>query len=1381
MAINNLLLFARKMAAVALPRSAAARWATGFALPLIATLSFYTFGSASPANISPVELSADPLYSQGVGQKPTLTLALSVEQPTVGAQFRGDYTQTGVYPGYYDSDSCYEYKKDEALPRFDRKRAAVSHFCNGDGFSGHFLNWATSSSIDVLRLGLTGGDRIEDGSSITVLQRAVLPKSFWREIDNKYFPKKLISYAFAKNVLPREMLGNYRNNVYISNCLNHVFFSTAATNGSCDAPDYTKSLGAKKSGASAAVSGPYGNSAVLSNDLFYTRVQVCESSGGVLKDPRKTLCQKYPDGNYKPVGNMQKYSDRIRVSAFGYLTEYGNDRYGGVLRAPMKFVGSKNYDADGTLISGINSKREWNLDSGIFITNPESASENQSGVINYLNKFGRTGVQQGIYRNKDPVSELYYESLRYLQGLDPTPQAVSNMTATLKGGFPVYETWSDPFSGGSKDKNYACLKNNIFMIGDVNANYDKSIPGNTRTDEFDFRRTSEVSLSNNVPDFVHWTKVVGGFESNKPVSYIDGKGVTRTTSNPTETVNAARWGMENQDTSVNGVVNDYGASYYIAGMAYWAHTHDIRGSNWNQENKRRPGMRVTTYILDVNEQSEQDIDSNRYNSQFFLTAKYGGFSDRTGTGNPFLPDRDNSNWESQTQPNEAKTYFLAGNATAVLDALDNIFAATAAASTSIAAAPPSTNQLSTSDGYIYTAKFDPEYWSGDLRRSIIKLDADGEVVQLGSNIISAAAKLDALTTAQLANRKIYIGKSDRPATAAYAMEFKWASIESDASLKEQLNKATPTSTADGLGSSRVDFLRGNRSLEVASFRKRSSRLGDIVNSGPVYTAAPTSAYSTTAYNAFYSRNKNRINAIYVGANDGMLHAFDATTMKELFAYIPSWLGSKLSLLTTAFYNSSAHTSYVDATPFVAEADLGTATSPQWKTVLISGTGGGGQGVFALDVTDPSAFTASKVLWEFTDKDDADMGYVVGKPRLLKVRTSAPSATTPTYKWFGVVPSGVNNYENDGAFSEYGNPALFLLDLSKPTRDTWVLGTNYFKISLPVSSDSALGTKLSDGSMKATGLINFEAILGVDREVQHIYMGDLHGNFWKLDFSKADFSDSSVSSWNLKKISSFKNGSTPLPLYIAKDSSGKVQPISATPNLVYGPNKSIVIALGTGKYLEPMDNNIGNDAQTQSFYALYDNNESDPDTSINAKSFINGRGHLIKGSVSESGSISVDTFNWGRPLADSDTTRRAGWYIDFPRGGANGGERLVTSSKMLGKHIYFNTLLPPGASSNACGGGSSYSYSANLATGLGAVKASTTGLLGEPIVFNLSSSLTSSDSTGSRIKTDTKIVGSISPSTNKFVFTDPINTSSTVGRLSWRQINNYQDLKNRTSW
>lgn len=1437
-----------------LPHSRAARWLIAILAPSVLTYGLYSLSQSAPAtppNITPVQLSADPLYAQGSGQKPTLTLALSVEFPTVGAQYRQNYDISTTYPGYFNPAMCYQYVNNVTTKHFAISGAATGNSCNGAGFSGNFMNWATGSAIDILRLGLTGGDRIEDTATSSILQRAVIPSNFY---DNgSYFPQKNVANDIAKQSLPSSLFAaNDTTGVRISNCLNkvHIF-----TNGivpqysgsdACDNPDilmgpileqrngtnrpsgYSDCAGESgtcsftgyremvfgtttkwqrrlvKSGVNCdyrvlgdpapnegkrcyikttTLTFPADQNALAGDSFFYARAKVCNSSGGNLQDTRD-MCQRYPNGNFKPVGNMQRYSDRLRLAAFGYLMDNSRSRYGGVLRAPMTYVGTTSYDANGNLVSGTNPYAEWDANTGVFNQNPRNASEGISGVINYLNRFGRTGTP-GTYKGLDPISELYYESLRYLQGLQPTAGAVSNLTTANKDGYPVYSSWTDPFAGSSSTKSYACLRNSILTIGDKNTHSDKSLPGNTRTANEDYDRSSDVNVAADVPNFVDWTRVVGGFESNNSVTYTDGRGASRTTSNPTSTTNTALWGMENQDTGAGGT-----SAYYMAGAAYWAHTHDIRTA----EDRRRPGMRVTTYVLDVNEGGASSDANTRRRTQLFLTAKYGGFSDPDNDGNPFTPANEqgafNSRyWEKDTEPGEAKTYFLASDATAVLRALDGIFASAAKVSSTISAPAASTNTLSTSDGFYYTASFNPEYWSGDLKRNTIRISASG-AVQLGNiqNAVSAAARLDQLTDAQTDNRNIIVGLEGSSSTGGTAAAFTWAAIND--TLRSKLNKANPTATADNDGTNRLNFIRGYRAREGVSYRQRASRLGDIVNSGAAYSGAPTTRYNgISAYKTFYNANVNRTKAVFIGANDGMLHAFNADTMEELFAYIPSWLGTKLSQLSNSNYNSSGHTSYVDAQPVVAEAQVGS----DWKTVLVSGTGGGGQGVFALDVSNPGSFAANKVLWEFTDQNDPDLGNVIGQPRIVKLRTSAPTATTPTYKWFAAVASGVNNYVNDGSdrFSTTGSPALFLLDLSKPSRDAWSLGTNYFKISLPISNDLTTGTQevntsgQGTGVGKATGLLNVNFTANSVDAVEFFYLGDLHGQFWKLDMSKANFSSSTNTSWNLAKVSGYVNSSSaPIPMYIAKDSAGKVQPITMVPTIAFGPSSgSYIVAFGTGKYLEARDNNIDSSTQTQSFYVLYDSGSSytvdvQPDTGSLAR--FNGRARLQQGSIT-SGVISVPSFYWNVPRNTNDTDKKAGWFIDFPLGGSSGGERQITSATLFGQDILFTSLLPPSASTDACGGGSSYAYQANLASGQGTAVALSSGAQGAPMVFNTGSTLSGSDSVGSRTRTDRAVIVRPGATANEGVtISDTITTPPTdVGRLSWRQLNNYRELRNKT--
>ncbi len=760
-----------------------------------------------------------------------------------------------------------------------------------------------------------------------------------------------------------------------------------------------------------------------SDGFFYARVKVCDQdASGNLLDVREygsehNFCTRYPSNQFKPTGTIQKYSNSFRLAAFGYALDQGYDgtasrRYGGVLRAPMKWVGSKTYDNNGqenTPANG-NTAAEWDRQTGIFKSNPDGDTTQTppiSGVVNYLNKFGRIGSKLGRYKEGDPVGELYYEALRYLQGLPPSPKAVEGLTAQMYDGFPIFADWTglDPFANGSRAGDYTCLKNNIVAIGDIESH-----------DGLDYARFPAANSAANVPDFRTWRNTVAAFEGGLVRSYVDGKGETRSTGNP---------------NSPNPYT--FGDQFDLVGTAYWAHTHDIRGTNWtDQESKQRPGLRVKSFFFDVNAYGKQNVEATRrYKNQSFMAAKYGGFESTSSPnslaqpyntwGNPFVDMRNQPNnnvWQDPARPGEASAYALQSNGRSVLAAFDSIFARAGERIRSIAGAAAQSSTLTEAGNFIYQAEFSSQDWSGDLAAYAVSTvsTASGKVAQLSSTPAwRAAERLRALTNVDA--RKIVIGNSGATSTQT-ASNFTWDSISAD--LKQSLNKdpdSESASTSDNLGADRLNFIRGDHSNEITRFRDRDGqRIGDIVNSGVAYSGAPSSTIQSTTYPAFLELNKSRKAAVFVGANDGMLHAFDASNGDELFGYIPSWLGPRLSALSSKKYLDN-HQAYVNASPSVAEAQVGS----DWKTVLVGGTGAGGRGVFALDVTDPTQFSASKVMWEFTSADDIDLGYVVGRPQVLKFRTSAPDAP-PDYKWFAVVASGVNNYvrDNAGNFSTTGD-------------------------------------------------------------------------------------------------------------------------------------------------------------------------------------------------------------------------------------------------------------------------------------------------------------------------------------------------------------------------
>ena len=249
-------------------------WMAWSALPLVLGGSFVAFSAGLPPNYPAVSLASGSLYSAVTVEKPALTLALSVEFPTVGAQYNpgvegattdSTYTPTNEYLGYYDAESCYRYidapsetpatgLTADDYKRFERIGAATSRSCT-DAFSGNFLNWASNSAIDMLRLALSGGDRYIDTTDLTILQRAVIPNEgltcMW---NSQNFPAKQLSrngggtgnYWGAVPLAMRTAAGS--NDVWVANTLNRIYFGTSIT-GNCSNP-YDYALGAPYAGKS---------------------------------------------------------------------------------------------------------------------------------------------------------------------------------------------------------------------------------------------------------------------------------------------------------------------------------------------------------------------------------------------------------------------------------------------------------------------------------------------------------------------------------------------------------------------------------------------------------------------------------------------------------------------------------------------------------------------------------------------------------------------------------------------------------------------------------------------------------------------------------------------------------------------------------------------------------------------------------------------------------------------------------------------------------------------------------------------------------------------------------------------------------------------------
>lgn len=646
-------------------------------------------------------------------------------------------------------------------------------------------------------------------------------------------------------------------------------------------------------------------------------------------------------------------------------------------------------------------------------------------------------------------------------------------------------------------------------------------------------------------------------------------------------------------------------------------------------------------------------------------------------------------------------------------------------------APP---PASASAGDLFQAGIDMADWGGHFSRYVLPSGGAGfsstptAIWDAGALLTGDGARPPSPAPAA---RKIFTAIV-QPNGALEMIPFEWSVLS--AGQRQQLDRAPPPATGDdALGEQRLAFLRGDRTREGTLFRNRSSVLGDSINSTPVYVGPATGAPSGT-----------RPNVVYVGANDGMLHAFNAADGSELFAYVPNALMATLHRLTSADY---VHQAYVDGPASAGEVVI----SSVGKTVLVSGMGGGAQGVFALDVTDPVRFAeGGGVLWEFTDRDDALMGNVTTRPQIAKLRTRTV-AGVPIYKHFAVVASGLNNYASDGHASPTGKGALFLLALDKPRGAAWRLNVNYYRLVTPVA-DAALANALN------------APVLVADRTgaLRYGYAGDLQGNLWRFDFGGG-------APW----AGAVGPGVGGTPLFVARDDSGRRQPITLQPSLAYADGGGYLVLFGTGKLIEKADRTPASFAQ-QSYYAIRDNLR-DPAEVITSRSRLTRR---VLGGDASAPPLSV---HGAKMEFDS-----MGWYVDFLQAETT-GERSIDSGVLAGGEVFFNTLLPGG---DPCDKSRSRTYALNVLTGLtrdGAVARLPTppsaeqpiagqisdGYRSTPSLLPVTSSWTPRDPTGRTRLLKELAVANVTPQGS--VVVGRVKLQLRAGRLSWREVGNWRQL------
>jgi type IV pilus assembly protein PilY1 len=543
-------------------------------------------------------------------------------------------------------------------------------------------------------------------------------------------------------------------------------------------------------------------------------------------------------------------------------------------------------------------------------------------------------------------------------------------------------------------------------------------------------------------------------------------------------------------------------------------------------------------------------------------------------------------------------------------------------------------------------------WSGDFKASKYEFtpgDVNGDKKtdpgEGYSKFVDDWSAATLLTGNSLSSTRQIISRS-----GGSGVPFQWGSL---GNADQLLLQFLPSSAVnDGLGAKRLEWLRGSETDERTSanptkpFRARpETKLGDIINSNSWFVAAPRAEYPSAqypGYGAFAKDNAARKSVVYVGANDGMLHAFDASNGNELLAYVPSTVLPKLPALTDPLYQ---HRYYVDGSPFVADVKVGTGSAAtDWKSILFSPLGAGGQGIFALDVTDPGKFNESNAsalsLWEFNDKVDADMGYILGAPTLQSNYEPNQVALMNDGKFYVVFGNGVASEDKDGNVGS-GGAFLYLVPVNGPLSDR-------VKITARNKTSDDTENGLATPTTYDTDF---------DGKVDVIYAGDLKGNMWKFDVSSKNKSD-----WKLALGGA--------PLYMARDAADKVQPITSAPAVVQLTENvgGVMVSFGTGKFYEIADKSS---LTQQSAYGVLDNNS--PLTTGRAdlvEQTLNAPAQNISGAGLSGGTnyrtASANPVCFNKKLTGCGTSaEKRGWFIDFP---------IDTSTQTASERVVYNTQI-----------------------------------------------------------------------------------------------------------